>query len=62
MTKEQRFYLSDVIEQELDKALVPFDESQEPVVLDEERRSMIINVIDKYLSEELDQQIQNALF
>lgn len=62
MAKEKRFDLCDVIEQEIDDVLEGQKEWGEPIELDEERRSMIVLVIDKYLSEELHQQVSNALF
>ena len=62
MAKEKRFDLCDVIEQEIDDVLEGQKEWGEPIELDEDTRSMIVLVIDKYLSEELHQQVSNALF
>ena len=62
MAKEKRFDLCDVIEQEIDDVLEGQKDWGEPIELDEDRRSMIVLVIDKYLSEELHQQVANALF
>lgn len=62
MQKQQRFDLADVIEQEIDDVLNNCAAMGEPIELDEEQRSMIVLVIDKYLGEELHQQVSNALF
>ena len=62
MQKQQRFDLADVIEQEIDDALNNCAEMGEPIELDDDQRSRIVLVIDKHLSEELHQQVLNALF
>lgn len=62
MQKQNRFDLADVIQQEIDDVLDNWAEMGEPIELDDERRSMIVLVIDKYLGEELHRQVSNALF
>ena len=62
MENKIRFDLCDLIEQEIDDVLSNAAEWGEPIELDEDRRSMIVLVIDKYLGEELHTQVTNALF
>ena len=62
MAKEKRVELKDVIEQEIDECLADYESMGEPIELSEEQRSSIVLIIDKYLGEELQQQITNALF
>tara|TARA_B100001094_G_C18012733_1_gene710923 strand:+ start:309 stop:497 length:189 start_codon:yes stop_codon:yes gene_type:complete len=61
MKNKTRFDLCDVIEQEIDDVLSSAAEWGEPIELDENRRSLIVLSIDKYLGEELHQQVSNAL-
>ncbi len=54
--------LWDVIEQELDERIADSVEYGEPIEINDEERSRIVYVIDKYIGEMLTQQITNALF
>ena len=61
MEKEKRVELRDVIEQEIDQHIADLAGWAEPIELGEEERSSIVLAIDKYLGQELQQQIFNAL-
>lgn len=61
MKNKTRFDLCDVIEQEIDDFLSNAAQWGEPIELDENRRSLIVLFIEKYLDEKLHEQVSNAL-
>ena len=62
MKNENRVDLCDVINQEIDDRIRLGEKDGMPIELDEERRSFIVHVIDKYLGEQLEEQVTNALY
>ena len=60
-TEKKRVELWDVIEQEIDEHLIAYEQMGEPIELNADRRPMIVGIIHKYLNEQLEQQVFNAL-